>query len=55
MDDKTYIQIKEMLDQKVEEIKQYAAIARTSADKCEKFTALCEEIATDLAKRGDGV
>ena len=55
MDDKTYKQIKEMLDSTMTECRMLTARLEEASRKCEEFAALCTEIAHDLAKRGDGV
>lgn len=55
MDDKTYKQIKEMLDSTIAECRQLTAMALESSQKCEKLSELCTRIAEDLAKRGDGI
>ena len=53
MDDKTYIQIKELLDSSVNECKNAVAAVTQTYEKCSKLADLCTKIAEDLAERGD--
>lgn len=55
MDNETYLAIKKMLDEKTQEIRQLTAKSLDASNKCEKLAALCTEIATDIAKRGDSI
>lgn len=53
MDDKTYQEIKKMLDSTVAECRALTARLEEASRKCEQYAELCTDIAHDLAERGD--
>lgn len=53
MDDSTYLRIKELIDEKLAQMRRIELSINAQAEKVQKLTNLVTKISQDLAERGD--